>query len=148
MRHPARLACVLLPLATALAPAQAPPLPPGDNQPLLRLEAKGPTALVTSLAFSADGKTLYAGGFDKVVRGWRLDLTTNHLYTTAPGTDRILKNLKEPINLYFFYSEKPASQAPDLATYAVRVREFLEEEVEPRLAPRRKALGLKSEVKV
>jgi adenylosuccinate lyase len=29
-----------------------------------------------------------------------------------------------------------------------QVREFLEEEVEPRLAPRRKALGLKSEVKV
>jgi adenylosuccinate lyase len=31
---------------------------------------------------------------------------------------------------------------------ASQVREFLEEEVEPRLAPRRKALGLKSEVKV
>jgi ABC-type uncharacterized transport system involved in gliding motility auxiliary subunit len=65
--------------------------------------------------------------FDHALRGWRLDLTANHLYTTAPGTDRILKGLKEPINLYFFYSEKPASRAPDLATYAVRVREFLEE---------------------
>jgi ABC-type uncharacterized transport system involved in gliding motility auxiliary subunit len=65
--------------------------------------------------------------FDHALRGWRLDLTANHLYTTAPGTDRILKSLKEPINLYFFYSEKAASQAPDLATYAVRVREFLEE---------------------
>src|SRR5690242_1855637 len=65
--------------------------------------------------------------FDHALRGWRLDLTANHLYTTSPGTDRILKGLKEPINLYFFYSEKPASQAPDLATYAVRVREFLEE---------------------
>jgi ABC-type uncharacterized transport system involved in gliding motility auxiliary subunit len=65
--------------------------------------------------------------FDHALRGWRLDLTANHLYTTAPGTDRILKGLKEPINLYFFYSEKAASQAPDLATYAVRVREFLEE---------------------
>jgi adenylosuccinate lyase len=31
---------------------------------------------------------------------------------------------------------------------ASQVREFLDEEVEPRLAPRRKALGLKSEVKV
>lgn len=65
--------------------------------------------------------------FDHALRGWRLDLTANHLYTTAPGTDRILKSLKEPINLYFFYSEKPASQAPELATYATRVREFLEE---------------------
>jgi len=65
--------------------------------------------------------------FDHALRGWRLDLTANHLYTTAPGTDRILKSLKEPINLYFFYSEKPATQMPDLATYGVRVREFLEE---------------------
>ena len=65
--------------------------------------------------------------FDHGLRGWRLDLTANHLYTTAPGTDRILKSLKEPLNLYFFYSEKPASQIPDLATYGVRVREFLEE---------------------
>src|SRR5437016_1087891 len=45
--------------------------------------------------------------FDHALRGWRVDLTANHLYTTAPGTDRILKGLKEPINLYFFYSEKP-----------------------------------------
>lgn len=65
--------------------------------------------------------------FEHALRGWRLDLTANHLYTTAPGTDRILKSLKEPINLYFFYSEKPASQMPDIATYGVRVREFLEE---------------------
>lgn len=34
------------------------------------------------------------------LRGWRLDLTENRLYTTAPGTDRILKSIKEPINLY------------------------------------------------
>ena len=65
--------------------------------------------------------------FDHALRGWRVDLTANHLYTTAPGTDRILKGLKEPINLYFFYSEKPATQIPDIANYGVRVREFLEE---------------------
>jgi len=65
--------------------------------------------------------------FDHALRGWRVDLTANHLYTTAPGSDRILKSLKEPINLYFFYSEKPATQIPDIANYGVRVREFLEE---------------------
>lgn len=65
--------------------------------------------------------------FDHALRGWRVDLTANHLYTTAAGTDRILKSLKEPINLYFFYSEKPATQIPDIANYGVRVREFLEE---------------------
>jgi ABC-type uncharacterized transport system involved in gliding motility auxiliary subunit len=61
------------------------------------------------------------------LRGWQLDLTANHLYTLAPGTVRILKSLKEPINLYFFFSEKTASQVPQLKTYGVRVREFLEE---------------------
>ncbi|HEY3784960.1 MAG TPA: Gldg family protein [Steroidobacteraceae bacterium] len=65
--------------------------------------------------------------FNHSLRGWRLDLTQNHLYTTAPGTDRILKSIKEPINLYFFYSEKTATQIPQIKTYAVRVREFLEE---------------------
>jgi ABC-type uncharacterized transport system involved in gliding motility auxiliary subunit len=40
------------------------------------------------------------GGF--ALRSWRIDLTQNHLYTTAPGTDHILKGLTEPINLYFF----------------------------------------------
>src|SRR5579872_4665056 len=65
--------------------------------------------------------------FAHVLRGWRLDLTQNHLYTTAPGTDRILQGIKEPINLYFFFSEKTAAQIPQIANYGVRVREFLEE---------------------
>jgi WD40 repeat protein len=53
--------------------ADAPPLPPGDKEPLLRVEAGGPTSYVTALAFTADGKTLYAGGWDKVVRVWALN---------------------------------------------------------------------------
>ncbi|HUJ52891.1 MAG TPA: Gldg family protein [Steroidobacteraceae bacterium] len=65
--------------------------------------------------------------FNYALRGWRLDLTQNHLYTTAPGTDRILASIKEPINLYFFFSDKTASGLPQLKTYGVRVREFLEE---------------------
>src|SRR5437660_1991520 len=53
--------------------AQAPVLPPGEKEPLLRLEAGGPTSDVTALAFSPDGQTLYAGGWDKVVRTWKRD---------------------------------------------------------------------------
>src|SRR5579871_4242410 len=87
-----------------------------------RLTLGGGTLLAVALIFIA--LTVL---FNYALRGWRLDLTQNHLYTTAPGTDRILKGLKEPINLYFFYSEKPASQIPDIANYGVRVREFLEE---------------------
>lgn len=65
--------------------------------------------------------------FNYALRGWRLDLTANRLYTTAPGTDRILASIKEPINLYFFYSEKAAQQIPQLKGYGTHVREFLEE---------------------
>jgi ABC-type uncharacterized transport system involved in gliding motility auxiliary subunit len=65
--------------------------------------------------------------FNHTLRGWRLDLTQNRLYTTAPGTKRILAGIKEPINLYFFFSAKTAQQLPQLETYGVRVREFLEE---------------------
>jgi len=61
------------------------------------------------------------------LRGWRLDLTQNRLYTTAAGTDRLLAGIKEPINLYFFFSEKSAAGLPQLHTYGTRVRELLEE---------------------
>jgi len=65
------------------------------------------------------------GGF--ALRSWRIDLTQNHLYTTAPGTDHILKGLTEPINLYFFYSAATGSQYPQVASYANRVRDLLRE---------------------
>ncbi len=65
--------------------------------------------------------------FNHTLRGWRLDLTQNRLYTTATGTDRILGSIKEPINLYFFYSEKAIQQSPELEVYGPRVRDFLEE---------------------
>ena len=65
--------------------------------------------------------------FASVLRGWRVDLTQNGLYTTAPGTRNILKNLKEPVNLYFFFTEKSANEFPQIKTYGTRVREFLQE---------------------
>jgi ABC-type uncharacterized transport system involved in gliding motility auxiliary subunit len=62
------------------------------------------------------------------LRGMRLDLTQNRLYTLSPGTRQVLAELNEPINLYFYFSrEAAAKQAPLLMPYATRVREFLEE---------------------
>ena len=62
------------------------------------------------------------------LRGMRLDLTQNRLYTLSPGTQQVLAELKEPVNLYFYFSrEAAAKQAPLLMPYAARVREFLEE---------------------
>jgi ABC-type uncharacterized transport system involved in gliding motility auxiliary subunit len=79
---------------------------------------------LVALALGLIGLTVL---FNFGLRGWRLDLTRNHLYTTAPGTGRILAGIREPINLYFFFSAKSAQQLPQLQTYGVRVREFLEE---------------------
>ena len=62
------------------------------------------------------------------LRGMRVDLTQNRLYTLSPGTQQVLAELKEPVNLYFYFSREAASkQAPLLMPYATRVREFLEE---------------------
>src|SRR3981189_2677602 len=62
------------------------------------------------------------------LRGMRVDLTQNKLYTLSPGTQQVLAELKEPVNLYFYFSrEAAAKQAPLTMPYATRVREFLEE---------------------
>jgi ABC-type uncharacterized transport system involved in gliding motility auxiliary subunit len=62
-------------------------------------------------------------------RGARLDLTQNHLYTLSDGTKNILHSVDEPIQLYFYYSDKATQDEPQLRTYAQRVRETLEEMV-------------------
>ena len=62
-----------------------------------------------------------------MLRGARLDLTESNLYSIAPGTQRIVSSLKEPVNLYFFFSQEASSQSPPLRAYAQRVRELLEE---------------------
>ena len=63
-----------------------------------------------------------------VLRGVRLDLTQNKLYTLSSGTQQVLRELKEPINLYLYFSrDVAAKQSPLIMPYASRVREFLEE---------------------
>src|ERR1700733_10837867 len=62
------------------------------------------------------------------LRGMRLDLTQNRLYTLSPGTQQVLGDLREPVDLYFYFShDLAAKQAPLILPYAARVREFLEE---------------------
>jgi ABC-type uncharacterized transport system involved in gliding motility auxiliary subunit len=63
-----------------------------------------------------------------LLRGIRLDLTQNRLYTLSAGTERVLADLKEPVNLYYYFSRESAGEhAPLLLPYATHVREFLEE---------------------
>jgi WD40 repeat protein len=60
-------------LGAATAVAADNQLPPGDKEPVLRIDSGGPGAFVTSLVFSPDGKTLYAAGWDKVISVWTLN---------------------------------------------------------------------------
>lgn len=66
-----------------------------------------------------------AGGW--LLRGARIDLTEQRLYTLADGTRRILDKLDEPITLTLYYSQGMAAGRPDLQTYGRRVRELLSE---------------------
>lgn len=62
-----------------------------------------------------------------LLRGAKVDLTADNLYTIADGTENIIKGLKEPVNLYFFFSEKTAASNPVIRNHGIRVRELLEE---------------------
>ena len=70
------------------------------------------------------GITLLA---NTLLRNAQIDLTADKLYTISDGTENILRGLKEPVNLYLFFSERTATPIPDLKNYGVRVRDFLEE---------------------
>lgn len=83
----------------------------------------GVTALV-ALALLFIGVTILIAF---VLRGARIDMTESKLYSLAPGTQRIVSSLKEPVNLYFFFSQEASAQSPQLRAYAQRVRELLEE---------------------
>jgi ABC-type uncharacterized transport system involved in gliding motility auxiliary subunit len=61
------------------------------------------------------------------LRGLRLDLTENRLYTVTDGTRSIVRDLKEPVNLHYYFSENAAATLPAVRTYGIRVREFLED---------------------
>lgn len=62
-----------------------------------------------------------------LLKGVRLDLTENRLYTLSEGTRNILEDVDEPINLYFFFSRDAAEADPYLKSYAARTQEMLEE---------------------
>ena len=62
-----------------------------------------------------------------LLKGLRLDLTENKLYTLSEGTLNILEDLQEPVNLYLFFSQEASSDLPHIRSYARRVDEMVEE---------------------
>jgi ABC-type uncharacterized transport system involved in gliding motility auxiliary subunit len=65
-----------------------------------------------------------------LLRGARLDLTDAKQYTLNAGTKSIVKKIPEPMNLYFFFTQKNTAELPNYQAYAQRVRELLEEMAE------------------
>jgi ABC-type uncharacterized transport system involved in gliding motility auxiliary subunit len=57
----------------------------------------------------------------------QIDLTQQHIYTLAPGTRKILADLKEPITLRLFYSPQLGASVPSYGAFYDRVREMLRE---------------------
>ncbi|MDO1529944.1 Gldg family protein [Fulvimonas sp. R45] len=59
----------------------------------------------------------------------RVDLTTDHLYTLAPGTRQIIDGLRRPLRLTLYFSEHATRDLPQLRSYEQRVNEMLQEMV-------------------
>ncbi len=57
----------------------------------------------------------------------RLDLTENQVYSLSDGSKNIMADIDEPINLYFFFSDKASKGMTSLRNYANRVESLLEE---------------------
>ena len=75
--------------AQGVGPAPQPALPVSAEEPIFRLEAGGPSSLVTGLAFAPDGQTLYVAGWDKIVRVWALDRAKGEFQLDRPATFRV-----------------------------------------------------------
>jgi ABC-type uncharacterized transport system involved in gliding motility auxiliary subunit len=82
---------------------------------------------LTALLLLALGFLAALVASNTLLRGMRIDLTENKLYTISAGTRRVLQGIDEPINLYYFFSDRDTADIPFLRTYATRVREMLEE---------------------
>lgn len=87
-----------------------------------RLMYSGTGLLVLLLAFIA-----FNISTGTLLPGARLDLTDQKLYTISDGTRQILKDLDEPVTLYFFFSESASKDLVVLRNYARRVEEMLRE---------------------
>ncbi|WP_299075512.1 Gldg family protein [uncultured Paraglaciecola sp.] len=57
----------------------------------------------------------------------RLDLTANQVYSLSDGSKQVLQEIDEPINLYFFFSDKASKNMTSLRNYANRVESLLKE---------------------
>lgn len=58
---------------------------------------------------------------------YRLDLTEGGVYSISEGSHQIIDQIDEPINLYFFFSNKATEGLTPLRNYASRIQSLLQE---------------------
>lgn len=85
------------------------------------------------LMYSSVGLVLIAVAFvgfnvlsNSLFKNTQLDFTEQKLYTLSSGTKQLLSELKEPVSLQYFYSNKATRDVPMLRNYAQRVEELLD----------------------
>ena len=81
-----------------------------------------PLPVALGLLAAAFAVLVFLGGL--LLRGARIDLTANRLYTLSPGTTHLLAANREPIHLQLFVSDQAMRDLPVLRSYAQRVREL------------------------
>lgn len=64
---------------------------------------------------------------DGLFKGLRLDLTENKIYTLSEGSKKIVSNLDQPVDLFFYFSHEASRDALGWRNYAKQVQEMLEE---------------------
>jgi len=84
-----------------------------------------PPALFLPLLAVAFVALVFASGL--LLRGARVDLTANRLYTLSAGTEHILAANREPIRLKLYVSDAAMRDLPTLRAYSRRVRELVED---------------------
>jgi ABC-type uncharacterized transport system involved in gliding motility auxiliary subunit len=62
-----------------------------------------------------------------LVRGVRVDVTEERLYSLSPGVREIMAKLPEPVRIDFYWTREQGADVPFIRSYAQRVQEFLEE---------------------
>lgn len=59
--------------------------------------------------------------------GERIDLTRDHLYTLSPGTRKIIADIRQPIDLTLYFSDRASHDLPQLRAYHQHVLHMLEQ---------------------
>lgn len=62
----------------------------------------------------------------RALDGWRADVTESKVWTLSEGTETLLSELNEPLHMRLYLSDGLTEAAPQLSSYADRVRGMLE----------------------